>query len=561
MSKTRVFGNGHWMNTFSHLEALTIMEPIGELYQAITRHPNGPLNPIIETIAECKILGRRIKSQYPSRSSLPADIHQSLPDRQLVDELIRLYFSTFETCYRIFHYPSFVMECGSSLNDAEACESSLLLQILLVIAITGPLHEDENVRNNVSAKAHTWIHTAQTWLSAPLEKGRLTLRGIQVHCLLLLARQVHRVGADLIWISAGSLMRMAMQMGLHQDPKYLGEMNPMLKETRRRLWYTILELNLQAALDSGMHPMIATGDWNTEPPSGEPDKDEGSNRESINFQPILCKSIPVRLQATRVINCLREEPSYDQILHIGNELGTACRDVAVAITRTSPTQFAASLCTHMIRRFPLCLHYSFAIKARANPLYTYSRHVGVEAALDIVSLLEDDLYSRVLRCGGGIFRDIITRAAMLIFLEFGADQEAESSMFAKKRDLARQEILLRDARSVVQYAKDRIWHGETNVKIYIFFNIMMAQVEARLNGVPEKEAISRTLHESVDEAHAILKEMVARVPDVTSSEVDSGSGNKDPSLDGFGVLDGDFNWVHDGELDFDFSDFQVLSQW
>ena len=460
-------------------------------------------------------------------------------------------------------------EYETSFNGPQASESSILLQTLLVVAIAGPLHEKIDVRNDVAAKAHTWIHTAQTWLSAPLEKGRLTLRGIQVHCLLLLARQVHRVGADLIWISAGSLMRMAMQMGLHQDPKFLGEMSSVQQKTRRQLWYTILELNLQAALDSGMLPMIALGDWNTQPPSDkDPDNadDEGFSGKPINFQPVLSKSISIRLRATRIINSLQEESSYDQIIDIGNELASTCRDVAIAIDQATPDpwthRFATSLCSHLIRRFPLCLHYQYAIKAKTNPLYTYSRHVGVEAALDISSLLEDDLYSRVLCCGGGMFRDIVTRGAMLIFLEFGADREAESSMFAKRRDLARQETLLRDARSVVQHARDRIRHGETNVKIYIFFKMMMAQAEAHLNGSPEKEMISRALHESVNECHDILKEMAARVPDVVSSpESQSAPGDMVSSLEGVVNLDGNFDWMNDGELDFGFPDFQILSQW
>ncbi|PWY80876.1 hypothetical protein BO94DRAFT_558276 [Aspergillus sclerotioniger CBS 115572] len=568
ISKTRVFGNGHWMNTFSQLETLSVLQPIGDLYEAIIQHPShGPLNSITDRITQCKILGRRIKSQYPSRGSLPAEIYHSLPDLQVVNESIRLYFTTFETCYRVLHYSSFMAEYENSLINPKGSESSILLQALLVVAIAGPFFENIDARNDVAAKAHTWIHTAQTWLSAPLEKDRLTLRGIQVHCLLLLARQVNRVGADLIWISAGSLLRMAMQMGLHQDPTFMGEMSPKRRETRRQLWYAILEFNVQAALDSGMLPMIAIGDWTTQPPSDKDPNiagDENSSEKVINFQPILSKSISLRLRATRIINSLLEQPSYDQILEIGNELALTCRDVAIAIDQavSDPrTKFATSLCSHLIRRFSLCLHYQYAIKAKVNPLYTYSRHVGVEAALDIVSLLEDDLYSRVLCCGGGMFRDIVTRGAMLIFLDFGSDREAESSMFARKRDLARQENLLRDARSVVQHAKDRIRHGETNVKIYVFFRMMMAQAEAHLARLPEKEAISKSLNESVDECHAILKEMAAKVPDATSPEGQSGTDAMVSSLEGVVNLDDNFDWMNDGELDFDFSDFQVLSQW
>jgi hypothetical protein len=208
------------------------------------------------------------------------------------------------------------------------------------------------------------------------KKNRLEVEGIQIHCLLLLARQVTRVGTDLVWISAGSLTRMAMQMGFHQDPNRFEEISTQQKKIRRRLWYTILELNVQAALDSGMSPMIMDEDYNTQPPSNtNNDLDEGNREEHsprISFQPVLVGSLPLRLRVTRVINSLHEEPSYEQDLALGNELAQACRDAAAEIEHAASmdktTNFASSYCSHLLRRFPLCLHFSCAILAQKNPL-------------------------------------------------------------------------------------------------------------------------------------------------------------------------------------------------
>lgn len=463
--------------------------------------------------------------------------------------------------------------CQTYLNNHEDTDTCIVLQIFLVLAIAGPLNQDNKIRVDVASKAGMWIHTAQTWLSAPLEKNRLTLGAIQLHCLLLMARQVNQVGADLIWISTGSLMRMAMQMGLHQDPNCLREMESTENELRRQLWYTILELNLQSSLDSGMVPMIATGDWNTKPPSdhsleSEPEmgeEEESAARKPPSFQPILSKSIPVRLHASKLINDLREEPPYDEILEVGKELALACRDISVTldqINSASPLdQFASSFCTHLIRRFTLCLHYKFAIKARVNPLYSHSRKAGVEAALDIVALVEDDLYARVLRCGGGMFRDIVTRAAILIFSESSPDPEAESSSLAKRRDYARQETLLRDARCVVQYAKERLHYGETNVKVYIFYNMMLAQAEARLNGQSEEDAVSRTLHESVDVCYIMMQDMVAGA----SISAGPSTASFEESLnrsDNFGEsFDRGFDYIQDSDFNLDFPDLQLFSGW
>jgi hypothetical protein len=399
-------------------EDLSMLEPIGGFYERVFQHGSyDPSDDFAKAISQCKELARDLKKQRPSRKRPPAAIYQSFPDRQVMDELVGLYFNMFESCYRIIFQPSFLVEYKSFLEQPESAESSFLLQLSLVLTAAGRLHSNADVRSDIAAKAQTWIHISQTWLSAPLEKDRLTLKSIQVQCLLLLCRQIYHVGADLVWISAGSLMRMAMHMGLHQDPDQLGEMNELQKQIRRRLWCTILEMNVQAALDSGMSPMIHDGDYSTQPPSNVSDRNllhatrqqqeealeelsESSKQNSL--QSILAESLPLRLEVTRLINSLQDEPTYDHILNIGKELALACGEVTAILDQATSSindpparQFAQSHCTHLIRRFPLCLHFVYAIKSKRNPLYSHSQKVCLEAALDLISLLDDDLYMSV----------------------------------------------------------------------------------------------------------------------------------------------------------------------
>ncbi|KAJ4525511.1 hypothetical protein HRR80_003734 [Exophiala dermatitidis] len=57
-----------------------------------------------------------------------------------------------------------------------------------------------------------------------------------------------------------------MQMGLHRDPKHFKRMSVLL-------WATILELDVQAALDAGVPPTIGVDDSDTEAPSNVNDVD------------------------------------------------------------------------------------------------------------------------------------------------------------------------------------------------------------------------------------------------------------------------------------------------
>lgn len=218
-------------------------------------------------MAECKVLSKEGKKQRPSRISLPSHVYRTLPTGAVMDDLVQLYFATFESCYRILYYPSFMKEYGRHKIDLENVTSCLVVQLVLIMSTTCGLHDDAQIRDELTTHSPDWIQIAQTWLSGPLEKDRLTLDGIQIHCLLLLARQVTRLGSDLVWISAGSLIRMSMQMGLHLEPSAIKEMCFRDQDIRRRLWYTILELNVQAALDSGVSPMISVADFTTMPPS------------------------------------------------------------------------------------------------------------------------------------------------------------------------------------------------------------------------------------------------------------------------------------------------------
>ncbi|KAL3458097.1 hypothetical protein BJX64DRAFT_235336 [Aspergillus heterothallicus] len=562
VSKTRVFGHGHWMNTNTLMEALPSLQPIGECFATLQSDLQNARTEVTDTIAECKRLAQIIKTQRPSRKRLPTDIHSFIPERQILDELIRLYFTTFEGCYRILGYQSFMVEYENYMIRPKSAENSIVLRLLLIMTIAGPMHPNGNIRREIAAKARTWLDLVQGWLSGPLEKNRFTLNGIQLHCLLLLSRQVNQIGADLVWISAGALMRMAMQMGLHQDPDFLGEMSLEQKETRRRLWYTILEINVQSALDAGMSPMISSGDYTTKPPADTDGTDIPPETQSL--QSLLIKSLPLRLDVSRTISDMQREPSYDKVLELGHKLASACRDIGAAISRSdSANSFGSSFCTHLVCRFTVCLHYRYALQAAENPLFAHSRQACLEASLELVSFLQDDLYSCVLRTGGAMFRDILTRGAVIIFAESNAESAMGISSFARQRNRTRQEPLLQAARSVVQYARDRIWLGDMNIKIYVWLSMMMAQAQARLDEVPVQEAVSSAMHESLRSCHNMLKTLatVSPINNVTNPDIGSWNVSTASSSPGHEITtESEFDFI-DGIFDFDFTDAQGFPQW
>lgn len=501
---------------------------LSEYYSSLFDDTNQNLsNNITYKVAQCKTLARQVKVRQRSRY-FPADINHSLPSHQVMSQLVELYFSTFESCYRVLYFPLFLGEFESYVNEPGSADPSFRIQLLLVMALAGTVYHDSNIRTDIVRKARKWVFYAQTWLFESLDKARLTLRTIQIHCLLLLARQVTRLQADLAWISAGSVLRMAMQMGLHQDPDCLGEMEMCEKEIRRRIWYTILEMEVQSALDSGMTCMISDKDYNTRLPSIVNDSalKEGLKCQQsrtgrtanlrVNFQPILANSIPLRLRAVRIINSLQSEPLYDEVLALGDKLTSVCYDAAIspdkptALTCDEPlADFASCYCSHLLRRFLLCLHFRYGIRAKTNPRYSYSQKVCLDTALDILSFLNNDLYCHLLLTGGGMFRDLTTRGAMFIFLELISEPKAHSGTLSEKRSLTLRESLISEARRVVEYARDRLLRGDTNVKVYVGLSMMLTQAESQSDSPSTKEAVLGTLQQSLDTSYHILDTMAS----------------------------------------------------
>lgn len=134
--------------------------------------------------------------------------------------MVRTYLTRFESVFRIVHVPSFWREYDDYWRNPGATETVIRLKIYLVIAIGSGIHEHSVGNGDIDSKARQWLYDAQEWLSGPLRKDRITVDGLQVQCLLILARQTLAVGGDLVWISLGTVTRTAIQMGLHRDPKH-----------------------------------------------------------------------------------------------------------------------------------------------------------------------------------------------------------------------------------------------------------------------------------------------------------------------------------------------------
>ena len=433
--------------------------------------------------------------------------------------MAKLYVQSFEPILRILHIPTFWVEYEKFWDDSEDTTADTRLKVLLVIVLGSSISRHDQADRAFRGMVHQWIHAAQSWLSGPLKKDRLELSSIQVHCLTILARQIFSVGGDLVWMSVGSLIHTAMQIGLHRDPKHLPSMPILQAELRRRLWATVLELAVQSSLDSAMPARISLDDFDTQPPSNNNDNEMDDSTMELNSHPrtvhtdtsmqlLLLDSLPVRLRILQLLNGLNSQLSYTSALGLSSELTEAyraCYGYMRDNRAASVKPFHRGLLNFFVRRFVIPLHCPFATQARTNQLFQYSLKTSLDAAFAIVSPEPDDEFDCLMFIGGGLFREGTRLAITVLCLELVAQVQAQHLDGATKYSSRYVELLKQAVRDVMASSLDRIQSGETNVKTHMFLAMVLAQVDATERAASYQLPIARSAKDSLDLCYDLLK--------------------------------------------------------
>jgi hypothetical protein len=468
-------------------------------------------------LQKCKLIARALKVSRPSRGIPSLGLDLVPPNRELADTFASMYFRSFESTYRIIHIPSFWEEYQTYWDNPESTKTGQVLKILLVVGIGSSLSQDQGADVRLNGMVQHWIYAAQTWLSGPMEKDRLDLTGLQVYCLVILARQIFAVGGDLVWMSMGSLVHIAMQIGCHRDPKHLPQMSVLQAELRRRLWATILEMVMQSSLDSAMPPRISLDEFDIGPPANINDAEIDKTTTELHPHPketytdasvqlILLDSLPTRLRILQLLNGIHNDLSYLEVLALSSEITDAYRAHSSFLRdKTLATPFQRNMLDYLVRRFVIPLHSPFASQARTNPLFYYSRKVSLDAALTIISPEPDDGFSQLMAMGGGLFREGFRLAGSAIALELLAHVEGQRIDGTLHRNDQYRGILKQGLLDMVSRSTDRIRQGETNVKDHMFLSMILAQVAATEASESPEFKIAQSARDSLELCYDLLR--------------------------------------------------------
>ena len=360
----------------------------------------------------------QVKWKAEKKSLLPLrdfELLQFLPDQETVDYLVRFYFDTFETTYRILHRPSFWKEYQMFWEDPQSTNPAFVIVMLLMMAAVvclSPKDRPTYIGDSAIARerAVLWIEVSEWWLRRHSRKN-IYLAIWQIRCLLVLSKQVNVIKKKQIWTAAGTLVREGMSAGFHRDPSSLGgKVSVFDQEMRRRLWATMVELELQASIDRGMpsasagipsdcttvlnvndEDLIVEGD---RPPISKP---WGEYTES-SFLHISRASFSLRVSLNSLANDLGSPLQYEEVLSyedmITKELQNLPSSAESGDNRNirELSDVARTLLDVQLRQSLILLHAPFARQADTNSRYLVSRMICFKAAASII-----EQYSKLAR--------------------------------------------------------------------------------------------------------------------------------------------------------------------
>ncbi|KAF2239068.1 hypothetical protein EV356DRAFT_161994 [Viridothelium virens] len=399
--KTQYYGSSHLATLLVHFP-----ETRAFMKDAINKYPS--LYRLQNDFRALKSK-RKSKTVEPNISTHDTDLLALLPDQETVHHYLKYYFQTLDTMYHVLHGPSFWEEYTDFWKDPTRGRSGFIVIMILAIAAVRCAAAQETINYTIDSsvpreQAIHWTKVCEHWLERQSKK-HLNLTVFQCHCLLIVAKRMNNIKIKETWTDTGTLLRFAMSAGFHREPSLLrGRASVFEQEMRRRLWATIMELELQASLERGMPSALSGFSFDCVPPLNLKDEDLTDKSEiplpsepCENFTPsaflhAVQRSLSLRTGLTSQINDLGAQISFEDVLRFDESLHQELEAIPDWKDHTNgsenstcpPSKLAKALFDITLRQYLLLIHNPFARRTDKNPRTAYSRVACFDAASRII---------------------------------------------------------------------------------------------------------------------------------------------------------------------------------
>jgi hypothetical protein len=443
----RVRGSSHWRDLILKIQNLTTLD-------------TSPLASALEGVATNACLANfTLPGNFPFGTPGATKFYARDAVTRLIDSergncqrYIDVYLELLDSVNPVLDVPEFTRELEQYWLDPHAFNLCWLSQLLMVMGLgCFASSEESNVATELMMAAEACL------VQTPF-MFRPTLLTLKTMCLMVVAKQVCNAtcwSVDSCWSLLGLLIRMAFIYGLPQQRNESEDeaRDPEEREARRKLWLTILYLDIKLAMGTGMPPLTRPDELTLLRRNFE----EWAQPDCLSM--VLFQSLPTVLEVVSQINSQQDQISYPDVLRYNSQL----RQLMAHAQRVCSGKLQRITIDIFLRRCLMVLHRPFALHPDGPVMFPESYWSSLECSLALL------IHYRELWCEDNALRlDLVGRAFVLDF--FSATLTASLHVLRKDAPLAGaaqtecqippRQIILETLRSCIE-----IWAGEQDSSV------------------------------------------------------------------------------------------------
>ncbi|KAI9738423.1 MAG: hypothetical protein M1834_008926 [Cirrosporium novae-zelandiae] len=337
---------------------------------------------------------------------------QFLPNRATVEMLVENYMNTFERTHRLFHPSTFRAELSKFWDNQEETSDAWLSQLLMMLSLScqsAPQSAFDGLDDDRTGLAEKCLDAAEATFKRSPFMTYPDVAVVRTLCMMAVAKAMDIVTLDdsgSLWMLMGFIVRLAMSMSLHRDPKWFHGMPAFEAEMRRRIWTTIVFLDLSVAIQSGMSFVISPSDADTSPPSNlddlgldEPGRLDPPTQEEIKFtdstfQIKLAQSFSIVSFVISNMNSAEPGMKYTKVIECDTKIRTLLQEAQLVFAvvpdngsdpiRSRTALLQQTMFEIFLRRTLLALHQPYALDSQSLLNHQTSHWAVLECSLALL---------------------------------------------------------------------------------------------------------------------------------------------------------------------------------
>ncbi|KAF2674450.1 hypothetical protein BT63DRAFT_449441 [Microthyrium microscopicum] len=336
------------------------------------------------------------------------EILRSFPSKGTTDVLIARFFEVynFDPSFQIVHGPTYQKQYDrhwAAPQESEAIWLGLTYAMMMVALVSYQRNGDEppDYRGRTEDMFRDYKRlSAQCMVLVDLySPANLLLETAVLYIVAELGKSKDAEMGTMLGIT--TIVRLAMKMGYHRDPRYFPSITPFAGEMRRRVWALIKHADLRISSQFGMPPIIRSDVTNTETPKNLYDDELSEDLKELPPSRPLQEATPIsyiiyKAQVTDIGYQIIEETqklndsSYEVVMDLDRELRRVHEAIPPHLKMRAVDESIRDPPNAILKRYIMEIMYLKFIcllhrKYSGCPRYPFSKRTCVESAMEILA--------------------------------------------------------------------------------------------------------------------------------------------------------------------------------